>query len=58
MSLHGICTHGEVIKTQGENEAQVIVHGSQMIHYCSLILALLPAPRAEGQATPPLEDLG
>ena len=41
MPPHGICTCYEIAKAAGTNEAQVVVHGLQVIYHCSLILAFL-----------------
>ena len=55
---HGLCIGAEVVQAVGTDEAKVVEHSLQMIHYHSLILTLFAAPGAEGQATLSLQGLG
>ena len=54
VSMHGLCTGGEVVQAAGTDEVEVVMCSPQVVYHCPLILALLPTPGAESQATSPL----
>ena len=55
--IHGLCSSGEVVQAVGTDKARVVMHSSQTVNHCSLILTLFAAPAAEGQATSSSESL-
>ena len=55
---HGVWAHGKNVKAASVYKAQVVVHSTQVIIYCSLILAFFPTPQVRGKAALPLQGLG
>ena len=51
---HGVCTSWEEVHAEGTYQAQMIVHGSQLVNDHALILTLLSTPAAEGAAALPM----
>ena len=46
MSMHGLCTHCEIVKAAGTNEAQMVVYSLQMVYHHPFIFAFFPTPQA------------